>query len=129
MAAQHPNPPRGQLRGSHAARRDDILQGGDSGSKPPRENAGPLDEQPIPPSEVQDLHRYKLDSWDGSQTLQEGSGLLTVGSRDSKTKNTQALIKAERGSGADTCPNHTMYTSAPRSGEDPMLPRGLLPMT
>jgi hypothetical protein len=61
-----------------------------------------LDEHPGPPSEVQDLHRYKPDPWDGSRTPQEGSGLLTVGSQDSKTKNTQALIKAGRGSGADT---------------------------
>jgi hypothetical protein len=58
-----------------------------------------------------------------------GSGPLTVGSRDSGTKNTQALIKAKQGSGADTCPDYTAYASAPRSGGDPMLPRGLLPVT
>jgi hypothetical protein len=56
-------------------------------------------------------------------------GPLTAGSRDSKTKNTQALIKARRGSGADTCPNRATYASAPRTGGDPMLPRGPLPMT
>jgi hypothetical protein len=111
------------------ARRDDILQGGDSGSGPPRESAGALDAQPGPPGEVQDLHRYKPDPWDGSRTPQEGFGLLTVGSRDSKTKNTQALIKARWGSGADTCPNHTASTPTPRSGGDPMLPLGLLPVT
>jgi hypothetical protein len=44
-------------------------------------------------------------------------------------KNTQALIKARRGSEADTCPDHTVYASAPRSGGAPMLPRGLLPVT
>jgi hypothetical protein len=65
--------------------------------------------------EAQGLHGYDSDPWDGS--------------RDSATKNTQALIKARRGSGADTCPDHTVYASAPRSGRDPMLPRGLLPMT
>jgi hypothetical protein len=43
----------------------------------------------------------------GSRLLTVGSGLLTVGSRDSKAKNSQALIKARRGSGADTCPDHT----------------------
>jgi hypothetical protein len=58
-----------------------------------------------------------------------GSGPLTAGSRDSRTKNTQALTKARRGSEADTCPDHTVYASAPRSGGDPMLPRGLLPVT
>jgi hypothetical protein len=68
------------------ARGDDTLQDGDSGSGPPRESAGPLDAQLGPPGEVQDLHRYKPDPWDGSRTLQEGSGLLTVGSRDSKAK-------------------------------------------
>jgi hypothetical protein len=64
-----------------------------------------------------------------SEPLRVGSGPLTAGSRDSETKNTQALIKARRGSGADTCPDHTVYASAPRSGGDPMLPRGLLPVT
>jgi hypothetical protein len=111
------------------ARGDDTLQGGDSGSGAPRESVGPLDAQPGPPGEVQDLHRYKLDPWDRSRTPQEGSGLLTVGSRDSKAKNTQALIKARQGSGADTCPDHTVSTPTPCSGGDPMLPRGLLPVT
>jgi hypothetical protein len=69
---QHPTPPRGRLRGRHVARGDDILQGGDSGSGPPRESAGPLDAQPGPPGEVQDLHRYKPDHWDGSRTPSGG---------------------------------------------------------
>jgi hypothetical protein len=111
------------------ARGDDTLQDGDSGSGPPQESVGPLDAQPGPPGEVQDLYRYKPDHWDGSRTLQEGSGLLTVGSRDSKAKNTQALIKAGRGSGADMCPDHTAGAPTPRSGGDPMLPCGLLPVT
>ena len=111
------------------AKKDDILQGGDSGSGPPRESVEPLDAQPGPPGEVQDLHRYKPDPWDGSRTPQEGSGLLTVGSWDSKAKNTQALINARRGFGADTCPDHTASAPTPCSGGDPMLPRGLLPMT
>jgi hypothetical protein len=58
-----------------------------------------------------------------------GSGPLTVGSRDSKAKNTQAVINAKRGSGADTCPDHTACAPTPRSGGDPMLPRGLLHVT
>jgi hypothetical protein len=58
-----------------------------------------------------------------------GSGPLTAGSRESGIKNTQALIKDRRGSGADTCPDHTVYASAPRSGGAPMLPRGTVHVT
>jgi hypothetical protein len=65
----------------------------------------------------------------GPEPLCVRSGPLTARSQDSGTKNTQTLIKARRGSRADTCPDHTMYASAPRSGGDPMLPRGLLPVT
>jgi hypothetical protein len=65
----------------------------------------------------------------GSRPLYEGSELPTAGSRDSWPKNTQALIKARRGSGADTCPDLIVYASAPSPGGDPMLPRGLLHMT
>jgi hypothetical protein len=98
---------------------------------------------PDPHGKVSDPCISGPDLWAGSRTsagtdrtpgsgpgpLCVGSGPPSVGSRDSRTKNTQALIKARRGSGADTCPDHTMYTSAPRSGGDPMLPHGLLPMT
>jgi hypothetical protein len=65
----------------------------------------------------------------GPGPLCVGSGPLTAESRDSETKNTRALIKTKRGSGADTCPGHTTYASAPRSGGAPMLPRGTLPVT
>jgi hypothetical protein len=65
----------------------------------------------------------------GSGPLCVGSGPLTVGSRDSGIENTQALIKARRGSGADTCPDLIVYTSAPRPGGDPMLSCGLLHVT
>jgi hypothetical protein len=65
----------------------------------------------------------------GSGPLCVGFGPLTAGSRDSGIENTQALIKARRGSGADTCPDLIVYASAPRPGGEPMLPRGLLHVT
>jgi hypothetical protein len=65
----------------------------------------------------------------GPGPLCVGSGPLTAGSQNSGTKNTQALIKARRGFGADTCPDHTVYDSAPRSGEAPMLPHGMVHVT
>jgi hypothetical protein len=65
----------------------------------------------------------------GPGPLYAGSGPLAAGSQDSETKNTQALIKARQGSGANTCPDRTSSTSAPRSGGAPMLPRGTLPVT
>jgi hypothetical protein len=65
----------------------------------------------------------------GSGPFSVGSGPLSAGSRDSGTKSTHALIKARRGSGADTCLDHTEYAPAPRSGGDLMLPRGRLPVT
>jgi hypothetical protein len=49
-----------------------MLQGINSGSGPTRESVGPLDAQTGPPGEVQDLHRYKPDPWDGSRTPQGG---------------------------------------------------------
>jgi hypothetical protein len=58
-----------------------------------------------------------------------GSGPLAPRSQGSGAKGTQALVNVRQGSGADTCPDHTAYASAPHSGEDPMLPRGLLPVT
>jgi hypothetical protein len=64
----------------------------------------------------------------GPGPLYVGFGPLTAGSRDSGTKNTRTLIKTKRGSGADTCSDHVVYASAPRSGGDPMLPRGPLPV-
>jgi hypothetical protein len=67
--------------------------------------------------------------WMGSGPLCVGSGPLTAGSPYSGTENTQALIKARRGSGADACPDLTVYASAPHSGEAPMLPRGMVPVT
>jgi hypothetical protein len=65
----------------------------------------------------------------GLGPLYLGFGPLTIGSRDTGTKSTRTLIKTGRGFGANTCPDHTTYASAPRSGGDPMLPRGPLPVT
>jgi hypothetical protein len=64
----------------------------------------------------------------GSGPLCVRSRPLTAGPRDSVIENTQALIKARWGSEADTCPDPTVYTSAPRSGGAPMLPRGMVPV-
>jgi hypothetical protein len=64
----------------------------------------------------------------GPRSLCVGSGPPSVESRDSGTKSTRTLLKARRGSGADTCPDHTVYASAPRPGGDPMLPCGPLPV-
>jgi hypothetical protein len=116
-----PGPPRG--------REDNILQGINGGFGPPWESVGPLHIRTRPPGRLQDLRGNRPDPRTGPGPLCVGSGPPPSGSRDSSTKNTQALIKARRGSGADTSLDNTMYTSAPRSGGDPMLPRGLLPMT
>jgi hypothetical protein len=51
-----------------------------------------------------------------------GPRSLTTRSRDSRRRSTRTLIKARRGFGVDTCPDHIAYASAPRSSEDPMLP-------
>jgi hypothetical protein len=97
---------------------------------------------PDPHGKVPDPYMYGPDLGAGSRTsadtgrtprtgpgpLYVGSGPLSVGYRDSGIKSTWTLVKARRGSGADTCPDHTVYASAPRSGRDPMLPRGPLPV-
>jgi hypothetical protein len=91
---------------------------------------------PDPHGKVQDPCKYRLGlrvrymtSTGANRTPGTGPGPPLCGVRatyrrvlDSGTKNTWALIKARRGSGADTCPDHTVYASAPRSGGDPMLP-------
>jgi hypothetical protein len=64
----------------------------------------------------------------GLGSLCVGSGPPSVESQDSGTKSTRTLLKARRGSGADTCLDHTVYASALRLGRDPMLPRGPLPV-
>jgi hypothetical protein len=94
---------------------DIILQGINGGPGPLWEGAGPLHTRTRPQGRVQNLHRHKPDPRDGSQ--------------DSETRNTQALIKARWGSGADTCPDHAVCAPTPLSVGGPMLPRGLLPVT
>jgi hypothetical protein len=91
-------------------------------------SAGPLYIQTGPPGKVQNLHGHARSPGTGPGPPCAGSGPLTTGSRGSGTKSTRTLVKA-RGSRADTCPNYTAYASAPRSGGDPMLPRGQLPAT
>jgi hypothetical protein len=109
---QHPAPPRGRLQGCHMARRGDALQDIVSGSGLPWESVGPLYIQPGPPGTAR-----------GS--LQMRSGPLTTRSRDSRAENTLPWVTVGHGSGADTCPGLVLYTSAPHSGGDPMLPCGL----
>ena len=108
---------------------DIILQGINGGSGPPRESVGPLHIRTGPLGMVQDLRGYRPDPRDGSRISLCGVRATLSRSRDSGTKNTQALIKARQGFGADTCPDLIVYASAPRPGGDPMLPRGLLPVT
>jgi hypothetical protein len=61
-------PPHGWIGNRHVARKDDILQGINSGSGPPWESVGPLYIQTGPPGKVQDLHGRKLDPRDGFRT-------------------------------------------------------------
>jgi hypothetical protein len=76
-----------------------------------------------------DLYGHEPDPWDEPRTLCVGFGPLTTGSRGSGTKSTRTLFKTRWGPGADTCPDHAVYVSSPRSGGDPMLPRGPRPVT
>jgi hypothetical protein len=83
---------------------------------------------PDPHEKVSDPCIYGPDLGAGSRTsagtdrtprtgpgpLCVGSGPLSERSQDSGTKSTRTLVKARRGSGANTCPDHTVYASAPR---------------
>jgi hypothetical protein len=126
---QHPTPPRGWLRGRHVAREGDILQGMNSEFRP----HGKVPDPCIYRTGLRVRSRASTGAnWTprmGSGPLSVGSRPLTAGSRDSGTESTQALIKARRGSGADTCPDLTVYASAPRSGGAPMQPRGMVHVT
>jgi hypothetical protein len=91
-----------------------MLQGGDSGSGPPRESVGPMDAQTRP------LGRVPNPS----------GGVRATHSRVPRLqgKEYSGLNQGQAGSGANTCPDHTASAPTPRSGGDPMLPRGLLPV-
>jgi hypothetical protein len=111
------------------AREDNILQGINGGTGP----HGKVSDPCIYGPDLEAGSRTSVGTdWTpgtGPGPLCVGSEPLSVGSQDSGTKSTRTLVKARRGSGADTCPDHTVYASAPRSGGDPMLPRGPLPVT
>jgi hypothetical protein len=79
-----------------------ITQTPEYGPGLPSSVPGPLDGVRIPPSKVWATHN-------------EVSG--------------QGIPWPKQGSGTDTCPGFILCACAPRSGRDPMLPRGLLPAT
>jgi hypothetical protein len=126
---QHPTPPRGRFRGRHVAREDDILQGINSESGPHGKVPNPCIYKPGLRVKSRTPAGANRTPRMGSRPLYVGFGPLTAGSQDSRIENTQALIKARRGSGADTCPDLIVCTSAPRSGGAPMLPRGMVHVT
>jgi hypothetical protein len=123
---QHPTPPRGDSEAAtwpekvmyskastmspdpHGRVPDPWIYGPDLqvGPRPPRVRTGPLEWDPDPPP-------YRV--WTAH------SGVP------------RPYLRPRRGSGADTCPDLlwcapdlSAYTSAPRSGGAPMLPRGIL---
>jgi hypothetical protein len=116
-----PGPPRIQRR--------QYPPGVNSGFGPPWESAGPLRMRTGPPGKVQDLYGREPDLWDRSQTPQ--CGVRATHSRVPRFRDKEypGLNQGQAGFGADTCPDHAVYASAPRSSGDPMLPRGLLPVT
>jgi hypothetical protein len=116
-----PGPPRCQKR-QYAPRHQQWVQ-------TPMGSIGPLYVWTEPPGKVQNLHGRARTPGTGLGPPCVGSGPLTTGSRGTGTKSVRTLVKARRGSGANTCPDHTAYASAPRSDGDPMLPRGQLPAT
>jgi hypothetical protein len=117
-----PGPPRGQ-------KKDDVTQDISSGSGLPWESVGPLCVRTGPPAKVQNRHKHAWTPGRAPGPPWAGSEPLAARSQGSGAKGTQALVKVRQGSGADTCPDHTAYASVPHSGGDPILPRGLLPLT
>jgi hypothetical protein len=98
------------------ARKDDISQDAISWTGPPRGSTGPS-------NTVQD-----------SQVSAPGplDGVRIPPSKVRATRNEvpgQGIPWPKQGSGIDTCPGFILCACAPRSGGDPMLPRGLLPVT
>jgi hypothetical protein len=117
----------GQQQHRHVAGEGDVLQGIDNESGP---------------------HGRVLDPWIYGPNLQVGPGPLRVrtesprmgsgpplpyGVRIAHSGVPRPYLRPRRGSRADTCPDLlwcapdlSAYTFAPRSGEAPMLPRGIL---
>jgi hypothetical protein len=92
-------------------------------------SAGPLYIWTEPLGKAQGLHGHEPDSWYGSRTP-----LCRVRATHGRVpgfwdKEYPDLNQDQVGSGANTCLGHAVYASAPRSGGDPTLPRGLLPVT
>jgi hypothetical protein len=110
-------------------REDNILRGINGESGPPWESVGPLHIRIGPRGRVQYLRGYRPDPRDGSRTSQ--CGVWATLSRVPRfwDKEYLDLTQGQTGSGADMCPDHTVYSSAPRPSGDPMLPRGPLPVT
>jgi hypothetical protein len=105
------------------ARKDDIFQEAISWTEPPRGSIGPLYAQPRPPNMVQDCQVSVLGPLDG---------VRIPPSKVRATHNEvpgQGIPWPKQGSGTGTCPGFIMCACAPRSGGDPLLPRGLLPVT
>jgi hypothetical protein len=91
-------------------------------------SAGPMYIRTGPPGKARDLHGHEPDPWYGSRTplyrVQATHGRVP-GFWDKEYPN---LNQGRLGSEADTCLDQTVYATAPRSGGDPMLPRGPLPV-
>jgi hypothetical protein len=151
---QRPTPSHGRVWSRHVSRKGGILQGVNSEFEPPRESAGPLYIQSGPPRLVLDPRIYSLDlqGWSrtstcASRTPGMGSGpprMVSVPptrrSQGPRTEHTRALnwtgLELDPGGGPVSTRVQTQsgadlfaYTSAPRPGGDPMMPRGLLRVT
>jgi hypothetical protein len=103
-------------------RRDDVSQDAISWTGPPRGSAGPLYAQPGP----------EYGSGLPSSMLGPLDGVWIPPSKVRATHNEvpgQGMPWPKQGSGTDMCPGFIMCACAPRSGGDPMLPRGFLSVT
>jgi hypothetical protein len=118
-------PPHGRVWSRHVSRESDIPQGLNSESGPPWESAGPLDIQSGPPILVQDLHVCKLDPWNGIQSPSYGVRAAHNGVPRFQDR-TYSCLDQDLGGGPVPTRVQTTYTPPPRSGSDPMLPRGVL---
>jgi hypothetical protein len=94
-----------------------------SRSGPPRESAGPLYSRPRSPSMVQGSHASKPDPLGEVQTPLSG-----VWATHNEVPG-QGIPWPKQGSGTNTCLGFILCACAPRSSGNPMLSRGLLPVT